>query len=151
MASGPPPLQPSLCYIFDRWPFSFCRNTCSDKELRAAKGPTPTHPSRPRSGVTCPGKLPQFTQGDQLLQALLSLSTPLSPHHSLLPWDLSFCSHICLSHWPQNISRKRAVCYSSLHPRFLIQHVTPRYVTPVMTVDADKCVLLSQAILFLNK
>lgn len=94
---------------------------------------------------------PQFTQGDQLLQPLPSLSTRLSPHHSLLPWDLSFCSHICLSHWPQNISRKRAVCYSSLHPRFLMQHLTPRYVTPVMTVDADKCVLLSQAILFLNK
>lgn len=97
---------------------------------------------------------PQFTQGDQLRQALPSLSTRLSPHHSLLPWDLSFRSHICLSHWPQDVSdvsRKRAVCYSSLHPQFRTQCLTPRYVTPVLTVDADERVLLSQAILFLRK
>lgn len=55
----------------------------------------------------------QFTWADQLLHALQSLSTLLSPHHSALPWDLSLYVHICLSCWTQNISRKRAVHYKT--------------------------------------
>ena len=37
-------------------------------------------------------------------------------------WDLFFYIHICLPYWPQ----KRAACYSSLHPRLLIQQLAPR-------------------------
>lgn len=80
VASGPPPPQPSLGNIFDRWPFSFCRNTCSDKELCAAKGPTPTHPSRPRSDVTCSGKLPPIHPGRSV-----TTTSAVAQHSALTP------------------------------------------------------------------
>lgn len=80
VASGPPPPQPSLCSVFDRWPFSFCLNTCSDKELCAAKGPTPPHPSRPRSDVTCPGKLPPVHPGRSV-----TTGSAVAQHSALTP------------------------------------------------------------------
>lgn len=105
VASRPLPQQ-CLCNTFDRWSFSFCLNTSNDKELRAAKWRLLLILQDHDRMSSALESFSQFTQADQLLHALQSLSTWLSPHHSMLPWELSFYIHICLSYQPQNISRK---------------------------------------------